>query len=96
MEQYVSKSALVTEIEKIRAKWFGINNDFAIGQKVALTNVLSLINTFEVKEVGISITSIDDILEAGEGLDPDSKEAKIFKECYYMALEKLKEKSVMV
>jgi len=47
----INKDALVAEIEKIRAKWFGVNNDFAHGQKGALTDVLSLINTLEVKEV---------------------------------------------
>jgi hypothetical protein len=42
-----------------------------------------------VKEVGISIPNIDDTLKE-EGLDPNSKDAKIFKECYYMAPEELK------
>ena len=58
MAKYIDKSALVAEIEKIRAKWFGINNDFAAGQKGALTNVLSLINTLEVKEVDLVIHTI--------------------------------------
>ena len=49
----IDKDALVAEIEKIRAKWFGINNDFADGQKGALTDVLSLIDTLEVKEVNL-------------------------------------------
>ena len=38
----------------------------------------------------INIPNIDDILEES-GIDPYSKEAKIFKESYYMALGKLKE-----
>ena len=37
----------------------------------------------------IGIPNIDDIFEE-EGIDPNSKDAKILKECYYMALEKLK------
>lgn len=37
----------------------------------------------------ISIPNIDDILEENS-IDPNSKDAKILKECYYMALEKLK------
>ena len=41
----------------------------------------------------IGIPNIDDIFEE-DGIDPDSKEAKIFKESYYLALEKLKEKIV--
>jgi len=37
----------------------------------------------------IGIPNIDNIFEE-EGIDPNSKDAKISKECYYMALEKLK------
>ena len=37
----------------------------------------------------INIPNIDDIFEK-DGIDPNSKDAKIFKECYYTALEKLK------
>lgn len=37
----------------------------------------------------ISIPNIDNILEENS-IDPNSKDAKILKECYYMALEKLK------
>lgn len=37
----------------------------------------------------IGIPNIDDIFEEN-GIDPNSKDAKIFKECYYTALEKLK------
>ena len=37
----------------------------------------------------INISNIDHILEES-GIDPLSKEAKIFKESYYMALEKIK------
>ena len=51
----IDKDALVAEIEKIRAKWFGVNNDFAHGQKGALTDVLSLINTLEVKDVDLEL-----------------------------------------
>ena len=53
MTQLIDKDALVAEIEKIRAKWFGINSNFSDGQKVALTKVLSLIDTLEVKEVDL-------------------------------------------
>ena len=38
----------------------------------------------------INIPNIDDIFEEN-GIDPNSKDAKICKESYYMALEKLKE-----
>ena len=58
MAQYIDKDSLIAEIEKIRAKWFGINNDFSDGQKVALTKVLSLIDTLEVKEVNLEEKAI--------------------------------------
>ena len=51
--ELIDKDAVVAEIEKIRAKWFGINNDFADGQKGALTDVLSFLDTLEVKEVDL-------------------------------------------
>jgi hypothetical protein len=44
-----------------------------------------------VKKVGISVPNIDDTLKE-EGFDPDSKEAKIIKESYFMAIEKLAQK----
>ena len=71
MEQYISKSALVAELEKIRAKWFGINNDFADGQKGALTDVLSLINTLEVKEVDLEKEIDDYMAKEWEGIEED-------------------------
>ena len=47
----------------------------------------------------VSIPSIDDTLKE-MGVDPDSKEAKSFKESYYMALDKLwdkfKEKQLLI
>lgn len=45
----------------------------------------------KVKKVGISVPNIDDTLKE-EGFDPDSKEAKIIKESYFMAIEKLAQK----
>ena len=53
MEQYIPKSAALAEIEKLRSKWFGVNNDFAHGEKAALTDVLSFFDTLEVKEVDL-------------------------------------------
>ena len=96
MKQYISKDALVAEIEKSKAealqkksqcKRHGLEK--IMHQISAYNKVLSFIDTLEVKEVGISIPNIDDTLKE-EGLDPDSKEAKVFKESYYMALENLK------
>ena len=41
------------------------------------------------QNIHIDITSIDKVIKEN-GIDPNSKEAKIFKESYYIALEKLK------
>ena len=41
------------------------------------------------RNISIDVTNIDKIIEEN-GIDPNSKEAKMFKESYYMALEKLK------
>ena len=43
------------------------------------------------QNIHIDITSIDKVIKEN-GIDPNSKEAKIFKESYYIALEKLKAK----
>ena len=79
----IDKDALVAELKRQRNVYIGEPNKYKV-----LSRILSFIDTLEVKEVGISIPNIDDTLKE-EGLDPDySKEAKIFKETYYMALEK--------
>jgi hypothetical protein len=124
MEQYISKSALVAEINKL------YNGEIDTYTRDILGRLKFKINTLEVKEVdlekeidnkwntdyedfgipcddfydiakhffelglkaqhsSIGIPNIDDIFEE-EGIDPNSKDAKIFKESYYMALEKLK------
>ena len=90
----IDKDALVAEIEKLIDEIYAGQpfDSLSRGQQTALwyiKSIMSSINTLEVKEVGISIPNIDDTLKE-EGLDPDSKEAKIFKESYYLALEKLK------
>ena len=41
------------------------------------------------QNISINVTDIDKVIEEN-GVDPNSKEAKMFKESYYMALEKLK------
>ena len=43
------------------------------------------------KNISINVTNIDKVMEEN-GVDPNSKEAKMFKESYYVALEKLKAK----
>lgn len=41
------------------------------------------------QNISINVTDIDKVIEEN-GVDPNSKEAKMFKESYYMALEKFK------
>ena len=92
MAQYIDKSDLVTEIEK-RVNFNKALNAYSRADEC--NAILSLIDTLEVKEVGIAIPDIDDLLEEDD-INPNSKEAKIFKESYYMALERLKERNIMV
>ena len=74
-------------LSHIKARgWVAPNEEQLI---VHLKSLLSFIDTLEVKEVGISTHSIDDTLKE-EGIDPDSKEAKVFKETYFTTLEKFK------
>lgn len=56
MEQYISKSALLAEIERRRklvSDPILSGNDLMIGERNALFNLLSFIDTFEVKEVDL-------------------------------------------
>jgi len=91
MEQYIKKSALVAEIEKELNTTKKYSTEYVNGKKYALKKILSFLDTLETKEIGVAIPDIDDLLEE-DGIDPYSKDAKLFKECYYTALEKLKEK----
>ena len=96
MEQYIEKSALVAEIKRRMEKYATIDVgksrelDALYGAKCkALMEILSFLDTLEVKEVGISIPNIDNLFEEN-GIDPNSKVAKNFKESYYTALENFK------
>ena len=53
MEQYISKSAVVAEIENLR-KHYIEREDFDIGWNMALDKILSFLDTLEVKEVNIA------------------------------------------
>lgn len=60
MEQYISKSALVAEIEKrYETNIIGAHSAFRNGKIEALREVKTLINTHEVKEVNEEPTSND-------------------------------------
>ena len=106
MAQYIDKSALVAEIEKrikeLQDLFKEDEKKLDSFQKTAIhlcieecKVVLNILDTLEVKEVGIAIPNIDELFEE-DGIDPDSKDVKAFKECYYMALEKYKEKRGIV
>ena len=51
----IDKDALVAEIERHRQKVMGVRTDFADGQKGVLTELLSFINSLEVKEVDFDL-----------------------------------------
>ena len=89
----IDKNTLVTEIERLKAnalqkkckcKRSGLER--IMHQIGAYNKILSFLDTLEVIEAGISIPNIDNILKK-EGLDPDSKEAKMFKQAYYKAID---------
>lgn len=94
MTQYIDKSALVAEIERIidvLEKNSGYVGIFGDGQMAICGKILSFIDTLETIEIGTDDSNLDDLLEEDD-INPYSKDVKLFKECYYTALEKLKEK----
>lgn len=74
------------DFEQELYKAFGQVKDFTLGMRIA-KHFFEL--GLKAQYSSIAIPNIDDIFEE-EGIDPNSKTAKIFKESYYMALEKLK------
>ena len=96
MKRLIDKDNLVAEIEKCYNECLKrdkiTDSDYWNSKADAYRNVLAILNdTIEVKEVDIAIPNIDDLFKE-DGIDPNSKTAKIFKESYYMALERFKEK----
>ena len=102
MTQYISKSALVAEIER-RISVLKANESvismLAGGMFVnEFKDLLSFLDTLEVKEVvriNTSLSDIDDDLKK-LGVDPDSKQAKMLKDCYYRAIDRILEKGEKV
>lgn len=127
MTQYISKAAVVAEINKVLNSYDP--NEITSG-RYALVNLRDFLDTLEVKEVdlekaldnfykqedwsptdaieydthkdiarhffelglknqysSIGFQNIDDILNK-EGINPDSKEAKVIKEAYFVAIDK--------
>jgi hypothetical protein len=74
----------------LEKEWFGKHCNRTISEMMAFTakHFFELgLNTRQ--NVSVDVTDIDKVIEEN-GVDPNSKEAKMFKESYYVALEKLK------
>ncbi len=54
MEQYINKAALVAEIDRELESISNASTNFALGRKMELANILSFLDTLEVKEVDIN------------------------------------------
>ena len=53
MKQYINKDAVVAEIERELKSINNATNDFAEGRRMELNNILSFLDTLEVKEVDL-------------------------------------------
>lgn len=53
MKQYIDKDELVAEIKKHQAIWDGMDYDYCNGQRLAYSDILSFLDTLEVKEVDL-------------------------------------------
>lgn len=88
MEQYISKSALVAEIEKkYETNIIGAHSAFRNGKIEALREVKTLINTLEVKEVyECNDVNLNPFFEE-MGVEPDSRIALMFKNAFYKSVD---------
>lgn len=88
MEQYISKSALVAEIEKrYETNIIGAHSAFRNGKIEALREVKTLINTLEMKEVyECNDVNLNPLFEE-MGVEPDSRIALMFKNAFYKAVD---------
>lgn len=55
MEQYISKSALVAELERLYDLEYDNTSNLSCGKKIILRDILLFLNTLEVKEVDFDI-----------------------------------------
>ena len=60
MKQYIDKDELVAEIKKHQAIWDGMDCDYCKGQRLAYSDILSFLDTLEVKEVRSSWSEEDE------------------------------------
>ena len=93
MKQYIDKDALVAEIEKrINKEIQSCATDSILGYSQgcidSMRNVLSLINTLEVKEIHEDIDVDLNPLFEEFGVEPDSRFASMFKEAFYKGVDK--------
>ena len=88
MTQYIDKSALVAEIERLENDEFLCDSyDVATGFQSALRMVQEFIDTLEVKEVH-ECNNVDLNSLFGEmGVEPDSRIASMFKNAFYKAVD---------
>ena len=97
----IDKDAVVAVIERMMAEEMAIFEESlkdgsleVSAAPVAYTRLqmlLSAVNAIEVKEVvriNTSLSDIDDDLKK-LGIDPDSKQAKMLKDCYYRAIDRI-------
>ena len=55
MEQYISKSALVAELERLYDLEYDNTSNLSCGKKIILRDILLFLNTLEVKDVDFDI-----------------------------------------
>ena len=69
----IDKDTLVAEIKKHQAIWDGMDDDYCKGQRLAYSDVISFLDTLEVKEIkevdveNTAITEWDDYIKKIDG-----------------------------
>ena len=88
MEQYISKSALVAEIERrYKTNLIGAHSAFRNGKIEALREVKDFLNTLEVIEVyECNDVNLNPLFEE-MGVEPDSRIALMFKNAFYKSVD---------
>lgn len=76
MEQYISKAALVAEIEKRRRDWSYGSSIEAKYKREECDDILSLLDTLEVKEVNLS-KELADVIDGLSKCYPEISFAKL-------------------
>ena len=100
MEKYISKSALVAEIKKYISNYRGILNNIdkssddwvdstlILEPKIdVLQHILFFLDTLEVKEIHEDIDMDLNHLFEEMGVEPDSRNALMFKNAFYKSVD---------